>query len=234
MSLKAMPEQDQKLVYERGDEVLISYGEKSVVALQSLARNVHLPQQRPSFVISVLNSSTLPADFSTENIQAKANDAPVKVYTYDDIVRQIEKKRKDALTLALLSDIAGTLAASASAYQYHYGNVSGNGPSGAYSGTYSGYTYDPSAAMAAQSAVQERTQANILQINHSAGKSIEAANKNILQRQTVAPETWYGGVVMIAPPAAEKKEGTVTLSVTYNGDRHLFSFKSNMEGAGVD
>lgn len=79
---------DQQIMYKDGTEAIISK-KRSVVAVRP-SKNTYTSEQQPTFVVSVLNGTDKPIVFSTEDITASATGAQLKVFSYDELVTEVE------------------------------------------------------------------------------------------------------------------------------------------------
>src|SRR5690606_28491869 len=105
-TLALMPQalEDQETIFQEGVEAIVS-PKNSLVAVRPLAR-VYSSEERPTLVVSVLNGSDEPYDLSTENIHVSIDDHPHKVFTYDELVAEIERQQAWAAFAVAVSGAA--------------------------------------------------------------------------------------------------------------------------------
>lgn len=218
---------DQTTMYKDGTEAIISK-KRSVVVLRPSA-NTYTSEQRPTFVVSVLNGTDKPVVFSTEDITASVAGTPLKVFSYDELVAEVENKRKWAAVAAALAGAAQSMSAAQAGNQYTYGsyNTSYYGNRGYYGsgyGTYSGYTYNPAAAAQAQAAANAQMNQNFENINSSANAALSDLGRTILKKETVLPNEWYGGYLKLQQTPIPDSSNTISLKVLFGEEEHLFEF----------
>ncbi len=218
---------EQNIAYHQGNKIITSVG-KNVVVLRLLTETL-FKTQRAEVVTIFLNVSEEPVEFSTENINITASGESLKIFTYDELLREIQAAQSSQALAATLLGISNMINAQQSAYSYHSGTANAyiNGPGGGWVyGTYSGYTYDPAAAAIAQSLAQSQMNSDLQQINNSAMQQIENLENTILRKQTVMGYSWHGGVVKFMMPKVKKDIPSVpiTINVDVDGDNHEFHF----------
>lgn len=221
--LNAIAMGDQRAVYEDGAKTVVST-KNSLVAVRA-AQNSYSSDSRPSFIISFMNGTTEPVDFSTSNIKAEASGKDLHVFTHQEMVDEIESKRKWAAFSAALTGMSQSLNAANAGNQYTYGNYTSNYSSMGYRatgyGTYSSHTYNPAAAQQAQALANHQMAQNVASINSSADVSLSRLSSEILKRETVYPGQWYGGRIEIENPDTQSM---LTISVKLSGEEHIFRF----------
>ncbi|MBI4799771.1 MAG: hypothetical protein HY794_13795 [Desulfarculus sp.] len=214
-------------MFKDGTEAIIS-GKRSIVAVRPSA-NTYTSRQRPTFIVSVFNRADKPIVFSTEDISASVAGSPLKVFTYDELVAEIEKQRKMAAIAAALAGASQAMNAAQAGTQYHYGsyNTSYYGGSGNYVsgyGTYSGYTYNPAAAAQAQAAANAQMTENLSNINASANVALSDLGRTILKKESVLPHAWYGGLVEVQQTPVPDSSNIIYLKVIFDDEEHNFEF----------
>ncbi len=202
ISLQPDPSCQQQVLYDSGKKMFVST-QRNVVAVRLNTEYLYAGE-RGEISVCVLNSGKDLFDFGPENIHVRSATDELKVYTYEELVAELEQAwRSQAMAMALVGTL-NAVNAQQSAYQYNYGSFNAFGPGCVTYGSYSGYTYDPAAAQLAQSIEVARTKSEIAQLNASASLQMQALSDTILRRQTVPPETWFGGVVRFAMPRMRK------------------------------
>lgn len=222
--VQSMVATDQHTAYNDGTEAIISKKETSIIAMRPRIET-YQPDYQPSlqFVVSVYNGSGKPIVFSTENVSASVADTQIKVFSYEEIVAQIEAQRRSMALSAALLGASQMVNARSAGTQYQYGtyNTGGGG-----TGTYYGYSYNPAAVAQAQAMANMQTMQNINVINSSANGALSEANNTLLKKQTVPNNVWYGGQITLGklPLTASSKELTINLKVSFENEEHLFKF----------
>ena len=225
MKIKANPTASQRILYENGKEVLVSQ-KKSMLAVAALS-GVIKSNQRPKFIITYFNGTSFPINFSTENISAIINGLQVKIFTFDELVEEIERNRRSQALTAALVGASQTMNAS-SGKQYHSGsyntNYYGSGGSGYGYGTYSGTTYDPAASAQAQAVIQAQTMSNINNANAAASNSLSEIERTILRKQTVMPQNWHGGYVVLQKLPLHELNNKLNILISIDDETHMFEY----------
>ncbi len=219
--------QDQHTIYKDGTEAIVSK-KRSVVAVRP-SNNTHTSEQRPTFVVSVINGTDKPIVFSTENITASASGSPLKVFSYDELVAEVENQRMWAAVGAALSGAAQSFSAAQAGNQYTYGSYNtgyyGNrGYSGFGYGTYPAYTYNPGAAAQAQATANAQMNQNLENINSSANAALSNLRQNILKKETVFPDESHGGYVKLQEAPVPETSNSILLKVLLGDEEHSFEF----------
>ncbi|MCG8345822.1 MAG: hypothetical protein MI685_11795 [Chlorobiales bacterium] len=81
----------QQKVIQEGREAIFS-PKKALVTIRPGA-NTYSSDGRPKFVVTVVNSTEEPFDFSTEDIQVFVDGEPHKVFTYDELVADVKREQ---------------------------------------------------------------------------------------------------------------------------------------------
>ncbi len=131
----------QHEIYQDGVEVVLS-SKISVVAIRPSTKT-YTSDGRPTIIVSVLNGTEKPFNFSTENIQVHVDGIPHKVFTYDELVAEVERGQAWAAVAAAFSGAVDSMNAANAGYSYNSGTTNAYAYDsysyGAYgSGTYSG------------------------------------------------------------------------------------------------
>jgi hypothetical protein len=224
----------QKSVYKDGVEYVYSK-KHSTVALASM-NSERDASVRPSYYVYALNETKDDQLISTENVKAFITGNQIKVFTYEEIAKEIEDKRKAAVFAAALSGAIQSYNAASAGNQYTTGTYNTNYYSkGRYVGTststYTSHTYDQGAAIRAQNSVNAQTQNNMDRINDSANIQQSAAKAQLLRKNTVTPNAECMGYVLLdKTPVPEKgKENALAISVDFAGERHEFDFSETLK-----
>jgi hypothetical protein len=220
----------QEQIYRNGVAALVS--KKNVVVAVSPAEPTRRSNQNPRFVVSMLNTSPVPIDLDSTNVAATSDGKAVHVYTYEEVVADIQRRQAIA---AALTAVGGALqaasaaqAASSRSYNGTYTVTSSNYNTYG-SGTYSGSVYDPAAGQAAAAAVNAQTNANMAAIRANGEAALSDAAQTLLKRQTVFPQSNFGGVVMLGAIDVPDAGDLLLIRVTIGGDEHTFAFRQRRD-----
>ena len=212
----------QQLTYDKGEPRLTSVKTFTVV-LQ--VRSTVLASGKPAeFVVAVFNPTSAPVEVSTDNVTASWNGAPLKVYSFDELMAA-EQSRQSIQRIGLALQAFGAGVSGGRSTTYETGSLDaryrGNTGTGTISGTYTGQrdTYDPAAAAMAQQSVD----AQIQSFKAESAATIGQLEQTIFRRHTVATNTVYAGVVRITAPSEVRKAERILVSVTIQNDAHVFA-----------
>lgn len=218
----------QQEVYQEGVEAIIS-PKKALVAIRPSA-NTYSSEGRPTIVVTVLNGTDESFNFSTEDMQVFVDEAPHKVFTYDELVAEVKRKQAWAAFAAALNGAAQSMNAANAGYTYNSGSYNAyaydNYGNRAYGyGSYSGYTYNAAAAQQAQATANAQTQANMQAIRNQTEQSLSSLSTTMLKKTTVLPQAWHGGYVTIDKISNANQPHEIRVVVTVAGEEHKFLFK---------
>lgn len=225
MKIKANPAAGQQIVYENGKELIVSK-KVSAFAVASLTGTIK-SNQRPKFIITYFNGASVPLNFSTENISAIFNGDKARIYTFEELVEEIESNRRSqAISAALVG--ASQIMNASSGTQYHSGSFNTNyyssGGSGYGYGTYSGTTYDPTAAAQAQAVIKSQTMSNINSSNAYAANALNEIDRTILRAHTVMPQQFHGGYIVLQKLQLQGSENKLNIVISIDNESHVFDY----------
>ena len=226
--LRPVPAPDQSSRYERGTPVVVS-AKRNVVAVQPQSAS-YKSNERPGFVVTVQNGTEAPFEFSSESVRATVDGAPVRVMSYEELVKEVENRRILASVGAALAGAAGAYSASQAGYQYNYGTTQTNiysanrGYVGSASGSYSGYTYNPAVAAQAQAASNAQTRETMETITANANHALASIGQTALRRQTILPGQWFGGIAKVDGVPAPNPENKIRVVIELPNEVHEFTF----------
>ena len=216
----------QQSIVRQGVPALISQ-KKNIVMLRPNTRLVQV-SGRPAFTIAVHNHGRAPITLHETSIRAeqsnKGKSLAVRVFRYDDLVKEEQTRQALATFGAALSGAANVMAASNAGYVNTTGSVTTYGPGGTKYGTYSATTYDPIRAQIAQQNANADTAANFERIRADGDANLGRLEATILKDNTVMPGEWSGGTIVLAPPESSD-DGTSNYSiiVAFGGEDHIFA-----------
>lgn len=213
----------QEQVYQEGVEAIIS-PKKALVAIRPQAKT-YSSEDRPIIVITVLNGTQEPFDFSTEDVHVFLDGEPHKVFTYDELVAEIKREKTWAAIAVAISGAAQSMNAANAGYTYNSFTADKSGNSAYGFGSYSGYTYNAAAAQQAQAAVNAQTQANLQAIETRSEQSLSSLSVTMLKKTTVFPQAWHGGYVTFDKIPTADHPSDIRVVIMAAGEEHEFLFK---------
>ena len=227
--ISTLPTKDQASFFKDGRQVVVSRKPNSIVTIAP-SQEAFPVDTRPSFIIVVNNLSTQPVTFSTENVAFNMDGKELQVFSYQELVQEIEQQRRSAATTQALIGALGILGASMEGGRtYHSGTYQSQNTVGTYSGT----TYSPLATLQAQTTFGAMTANNIAAINSAAQGQLNSVQNSVLKKETVLPNTWYGGYVRIANLAEPETLKSIKSTITVGKDVHEFLFTLAQDGQGL-
>lgn len=235
----AIPSSNTQQIYRSGIPSLIST--KKYTVMVSPAATTRKGSARPEYVVSVANTTGQPIEVDTSNISVFVDSKRLKVFSYEEIEREIQNKKSTAAFLTAFSGAMRSYSAQQQAsYQQTYGTYNTNtfGTVNSYGtggtrygsfnantyGTYSGWTYNPGAGQLAANAENARTQAELQNINANGEAALREAAGVMLRRQTVMPGQAYGGKVVVAEIDVPEYGNKLLIKVSIDGETHEFGF----------
>jgi TPR repeat protein len=227
--ISALPTQDQTSFFKDGRNVIVSRQANSIMTMAP-SQEAFLADTRPSFIITVNNLSNQPITFSTENVAFSMDGKDLKVFSYQELVQEIEQQRRSAATTQALIGALGVLSATMDGGRTSY---SGTYQSQNTMGTYSGTSYSPLATLQTQAAFSSMTSNNIAAINAAAEDQLNSVQNTVLRKETVLPNHWYGGYVRIINLPEPENPKSVAATVTFGNDVHQFTFTLAQDGQAI-
>ncbi|MEL7429917.1 MAG: hypothetical protein AAFN43_07940 [Pseudomonadota bacterium] len=195
--------------------------------------------ERIKLAVSVLNTGSEHFTLDTSDIKVISNHKkPIKVYSYDELVKEEIDRRNTMLVLAAISGAANAYSASQAGTSYTSGNFQSNTLSSSgynynTNGTFNSTTYDPYKAQIAQQQANAQSQQNIQNIQGRSETKLSDLRSGILKKTTVFPgATHFGIIVFDAPPLKPDELRNYKLQLTLNGEVHIFELaqKKNSDG----
>lgn len=238
--ISTLPAKNQTFFFKDGRQVIVSRKPNSIATIAASQEKFPI-NTRPSFIIAVNNLSLQPVTFSTENVAFTMEGKKLKVFSYQELVQEIEQQRRSAAMTHALIGATGVLGAAMDGGRtYHSGTYQtqtsiygdNNLYTGNTAGVYSGTTYDPLATLQAQNTINAQTANNIAAVNSAADKQLNIVQNRILKKETVLPNTWYGGYVRISNLAEPQTPKTIKSTISIGKDVHEFFFIFAQEGQG--
>jgi len=218
----------QQEIFQEGTKTLIS-AKKSLVAIRP-STNTYQSVERPTLVVSVLNGTEKPFNFSTEDMEVYVDSKPVKVFTYDELVAEVKRQQSYAALAVALGGLAQSINAASAGHTYHSGTYNSSyysnyGYSGYGSGSFSGYSYNPAAALQAQTAANTQMLTNMAAIKSQTNQALNELASTILKKSTVFPQKIHGGYIKLEQIPVTKGASDVSVKINAGGEIHDFNFQ---------
>ncbi len=212
---------EQLEINQNGVETVIS-PKNALVAIRPLT-NTYSTDARPTLVVSVLNGTEKPFNFSTENIRVFVDGTPHKIFTYDELVTEVQRLQ----VWGALSGVAQPMNAANAGYSSSYGipNVyvyDKYGDSAYESDSYSYYIRDAAAAQQAQADANAQAQANTQVIKNQTKLSLNSFSSAMLKKTTVFPQSWHGGFAIMAEIPNPTQPHLIAVIISAAGESHTF------------
>jgi hypothetical protein len=208
----------QQEIFQEGVKTLFST-KQSLVAIRP-STSTYLSTQRPTMVVSVLNGTETPFNFSTEDIMVFADGQPVRVFSYDELIAEIRTRQAWAALSVAMSGAAQSMNAANAGRTYHSGTYN----TGYGYGSYSGYSYNPGAVQQAQAAANAQTIANMNVIKSQTDQALTELSATILKKTTVFPQMLHGGYIKLEYFSDSPSVNNVVVKVNAGGEIHEFKF----------
>ena len=150
----------------------------------------------------------------------------MRTWTRAMLAREAKSRARWAELAAALSAAADSYAASQAADTHTYGAVKATEGRRTADASFKMTTRDDARAIALQQDIDDRTSAEMAAIKDGLAKTLDALDGHILQRTTVDPGEFSGGIVVVdRPKFAEAEPQSVDVLVTVAGERHRFTFR---------
>lgn len=219
-TVRFQPKPQQEALVRDGNPPIVSRRKASLVIVRP-ARREFRNGGRPVFVVGINNLTNGPVDFRVTDIvvtqTVDSTEVPIKVVTYEDLVR--EETTRQVFAAVLTGVAAGANAYSASRAGYYSSNTTVTTPRGIYTAHTTGYS--PTAAAIAQTNANIQNTAMINATIERGQQNLAMLEGSVIKDNTLLPGEWYGGQLHLAPPAAQNngpKRYQITLLV--GGERH--------------
>ncbi|MGI8437668.1 MAG: hypothetical protein ACR2NX_12330 [Chthoniobacterales bacterium] len=211
-----IPAPNQKINYNGGYPSVVS-AKLNIVGVTALPND----GRRAVFQVGALNETARPANLGSENVTAFIGQKPIRVLSYEDLVRKA--RIKDTWGRVAAGMAAGAQAGQAIQPSRSYIQGTVTNPYGAPVARYDGYatTYDPAAVAARQQAIQASAAQQGATLDARAAQTLDGYS-NVLRTTTLQPREQHSGVIYLDGGANKP----ITLVVRFNGERHNFVFTS--------
>lgn len=178
---------------------------------------------RPAFTVAVRNLENKPQTLMEANINAHQSvdgkQAMLRVYRYDELVREEQTRQTIQAVGAVLSATARGINAANAGYVNTTGTVHANGNHGTYTAT----TYDPLRAQIAQQNANYETREDFAALRAQGEQNLSQLQNTILKDNTVMPGEWIGGTIVLDPPGySGSAPKSYAITVDFAGEQHEF------------
>jgi hypothetical protein len=222
--ITATPIENQKTIFKDGNKSVLSM-KKNIVIVTPLDEKFS-SEQRGDFLIQVKNGSNQDFVFSTDNISAKSTDPKsdgeiaLKIFSYEDLVKEEQDRQAWATVAAAIQGVSDSMQASNAGYSNTYGTYNGTNGYGSYSSS----TYNYAEAQTAQRQAEADSDARFARIEAEGQTNIRELSSTILKKETIFPDSWYGGIVKIKLPTVTESLGKLTITIVVGNETHVFNF----------
>lgn len=225
------PSAGQEAIVRDGNPAIVSKKPSSIVLVRPAKREMD-PMARPVFVVAAYNAGAAPTLLSVSNITVEQmeNGQPtgnLKVYTYEDLVKEEQTRQAVAIILTGMSSAANTISASNAGYYNSRSTI--YTPSGASTIYTSGYS--PAAASIARNNAAYENAAMTSAVIERGQQSLAALENQVLKDNTIMPGEWIGGQVHFAPPTATEAGKQYRITVVIGGDTHQIDVKQKAQSS---
>jgi hypothetical protein len=220
------PGPDQQALVRDGNPALVS--QKSHLVMLRANNRLLKSGSRPVFTLVVRNQGHKPETLYESGItasqQAAGKPAAIRVFRYDELVKEEETRQAWAAFGTALAAAGRSMSAANAGYVNTTGTYDSYGYGGATYGTYQATTYDPVRAQLAQQAADAQTTQELAALRAQGEENLGRLQLTILKDNTVMPGEWYGGSIVLAPPVqSNDRSAFYTIVVNFGGEQHTFA-----------
>jgi hypothetical protein len=217
-SIQPIARADQQVKYAQGSATIFSDGPHSSIQVTPFGRT---DDGNLTFGVAAFNKGPVPANFDSTNVVLVTGQGkPVQVFTAQELVHQAKVKAAWQAAAIILAGAGAAVAANSNAYSTTNGSIY-TPRGGVY--TYTSTTYDPGVAAAGTAAAGVATGVGLVSVRNSLDQTIASVRGNVLQMTTVETGASVGGEI-VSDVDRDKYPQTITLSVNWQGDTHIFVF----------
>ena len=174
---------------------------------------------RLTFAVAGYNKLAVPSAFGPEHFAAHVGQAPLALYSYDQLEQEAQTAAAWATFAVALSGAAAVYVANDQAWQTTDSTL--YTPDGAY--TVSSTTYDPALAAMGTAAATAMTVEGMNLIGQQLDAAQARLGDTILQSATIDPQQAHGGYIVVARPK-RRPPYVVHVSAHWNGEDYRFHF----------
>jgi hypothetical protein len=182
---------------------------------------------KPVFAIGFYNGANEPANIGLEEIHVSAGGSPLRVFSVQELEKQAKRKAWwTQFGLALAG--AFSSAAAANRTDSYHGSIVGP------YGSYGFYGSAPSlAGQLEANQIRTDTAYGMAAIRYRLDQTLEGIGNHVVQRTTVDPGSFYGGLIVLDKLNDAKPPFELRLSADWNGERYPFAFLIQKSGQPV-
>lgn len=176
------------------------------------------------FAVAVFNAGSEPANIALEDMHATVDDAPIRIWTGQDLARQAKNRAMWAQIGIAFITAAGSAVAASGRDRYRSTFFT---PHGSYtlSSSYPSISGQLLARdIAANGAI------SMAFVQQKLDMALANIDENVVQRTTVDPGMAYGAIVVVDKLDYGKAPLELDLSVDWNGERYPFAFLMTRQG----
>jgi hypothetical protein len=181
------------------------------------------------FAVALRNMKNQNLHFDASQISATriledGTIADLKVWSYDELVKEEKNRQTWAAVAAALGGVGRSMDAANAGYSRTTGTFNAYNSYGdsAY-GTYQSTTYNSYQNYTARQLANAQTSAEFAAIRAEGEANLAALQGNIIKNHTLMPGEWYGGTIVLDVPKKSKAGITNYLvSVTVESETHQF------------
>lgn len=218
-TVQFQPTVQQQALVRDGLPAIVSRKPTSLVIVRPAAREFR-SGGRPVFVVGIYNLGKTPIEFRVSNIEAtqfvNQQVAPVRVITYEELVRE-ENTRQTFAAIGAGLAVAGNSVSAGNA-GYYRSNTTVYGPGGSYQASTVGYS--PAAAAVAQANASAQNEAIVQATIERGQANLANLERGVIKDNTLLPSEWYGGQLHLAPLADGSSAKHYQISLLVGADRH--------------
>lgn len=224
------PSAGQEAIVRDGNAAIVSKKPRSIVLVRPAKREM-VPGGRPVYVIAAYNDGPDSTLLSVSNISVEqiANGEVIgtlKVFTYEDLVK--EEQARQVMAAILVGVAAGANSAAASNAGYYNSRSTVYTPRGTATVYTSGYS--PAAASIARTTAAYENAAMTSAVIERGQQNMAALENQVLKDNTIMPGEWIGGQVHIAPPQNNEAGKEYRITILVGSDVHRIDVAQKLSG----
>ena len=182
---------------------------------------------RPVFAVAFFNAGPEPVNIGIEDIHVSVNGEAHRIFPVEELQRQA---KNDAGWKTFLTALGGAMSASAAANQTDSYSGTILSPDGIYSVSMSGPSL---AGQLRAERIEAQTAYSIAAIQDQLDRTIEAFDDRVIQRTTVDPGAFYGGLIVLDKLKQGDPPFEMRLDIDWNGERYPFAYVLQRPGRAV-
>ncbi|HEY8574422.1 hypothetical protein [Phenylobacterium sp.] len=221
-ALAPIASSNQEVTYDRGAALVMSKKDQGAVRVAPTSTAF---EGRMSLGVVAFNDGSSNFNLGTENVQVfTANGTPVRVFTYEQLVKEAKTAAAWQTFAVALSGAANAYAASQPTTVNTYGTAYGS-RTGFTNYASTSTVYNPANAALANSINQAQTNRSLSMISRTLDDTLSGLGDSVLRTTTVEPGRAVGGNVIVNKPKFAKGEPQqLRVVVGFAGEEHEFRF----------